>query len=483
MAVCELICMLDAYQGYHQVPSARDDQEKVNFITEDGSYCYNMMSFGLKNADIEETFGTLRTYRVKINPQKCLFGVKSGCFLGYIVTERGIEANPSKVKVLQDMPAASQESEGGSTPYGTNNRAVQIHLEDHRPEFALFQDSAPTKPVAGEALRVYLSSTEYVVESDLVRPDGEEQPMYFLSHILKDAESHYTGLEKLAFALPRTTIKEQSLADFVTEVQEPEPEATWQVYVDGSSTRQGSGIGVLLISPHGERMHLSVRLDYRATNNEVEYEALIVGLQVARHVGASKVLIHSDSQLAAQQLSGAFEIRSVRLKFYAEAFEKLKNQVADELAKLASSISPIVIQQPIERVSLVAHIDRMEGLTFPNDWRTTITEFLKSGATPPDRLEVHLLRRRACRFVLIGDQLYKKAFSRPLLKCVGPEDVDYILQEVHQGSCGGHSGGHSLARKILLDGYFWPTLQADAAWTVATCLSYQKYHNSSHRPV
>ncbi|XP_042426255.1 uncharacterized protein LOC122014139 [Zingiber officinale] len=115
------------------------------------------------------------------------------------------------------------------------------------------------------------------------------------------------------------------------------------------STRQGSGVGVLLVSPHGERMHLSVRLDYKATNNEADYEALIAGLQAARHVGASNVLIHSDSQLAAQQLSVAFEIRNVRLKLYAEAFAKLRvdfrevvvqkiprsaNQAADELAKL-----------------------------------------------------------------------------------------------------------------------------------------------------
>ncbi|KAG6478323.1 hypothetical protein ZIOFF_061759 [Zingiber officinale] len=90
--------------------------------------------------------------------------------------------------------------------------------------------------------------------------------------------------------------------------------------------------------------------------------------------------------------------------------------------------------------------------------------------------------RRAGRFTLIGDQLYKKAFSRPLLKCVSSEDSAYILQEVHQGSCGGHPGGRSLAKKILLAGYFWPTLQADAARTVSTCLSCQKYHNFYHRP-
>ncbi|XP_042441279.1 uncharacterized protein LOC122026610 [Zingiber officinale] len=414
-------------------------------------------------ADIEETFGMLRTYGVKLNPQKCLFGAKSGRFLRYIVTERGIEANPSKVKILRRATKFQWDAEC--------NKAFE--------ELKVYLNSLPVlaKLVAREALRVYLSSTEYAVGSALVRPDGEEQPVYFLSHILKDAESRYTGLEKLAFKLvlaarrlrpyflvhpivvmtnsplgrvllnpeasgrlikwttelsefdiryhPRTTIKVQSLADFVTEVLDPEPEATWRVYVDGSSTQQGSGISVLLISPHGEWMHLSVRLDFRATNNEAEYEALITGLQAARLVGANK---------------------------------------------------------SIEQVSLVAHIDRMEWLTFPNDWRMAIAEFLKLGATPSDREDAYLLKKRAGRFILIGDQLYKKAFSRPVLKCVGPEDVDYILQEAHQGSCGGHPGGRLLAGKILLAGYFWPTLQEDAARIVATCLSCQKYHNFSHCP-
>ncbi|XP_042396570.1 uncharacterized protein LOC121986684 [Zingiber officinale] len=219
--------------------------------------------------------------------------------------------------------------------------------------------------------------------------------------------------------------------------------------------------------------------------------------EAARHVGANRVLIYSDSQLAAQQLSGAFEINNARLKLYAEAFEKLKanfyevviqkipraeNQTADELAKLASAISPIVIQQPIEQVSLVAHIDRMESLAFPGDWRTTIMEFLRSGAMPSDQEEARLLRRRAGRFTLIRDQLYKKSFSHPLLKCVSSEDAKYILKEMHHGSCGGHPGGCSLARKILLAGYFWLTLQEDAARTVATCLSCQKYHIFTHRP-
>ena len=67
---------------------------------------------------------------------------------------------------------------------------------------------------------------------------------------------------------PHSAIKAQSLADFVTEVQNSEPEAMWKIFVDGSSTRLGSGIGILLLSPQEEKMHLSVRLDYKATNNE-----------------------------------------------------------------------------------------------------------------------------------------------------------------------------------------------------------------------
>ena len=83
---------------------------------------------------------------------------------------------------------------------------------------------------------------------------------------------------------------------------------------------------------------------------------------------------------------------------------------------------------------------------------------------------------------MIGEQLYKRVFSRLLLKCVGTEDIQFILQEVHQGSCGSHIGGRSLARRILLAGYFWPTLHEDANKLVRTCMSCQKHQNISHHP-
>ncbi|KAL0453855.1 UNVERIFIED_CONTAM: Retrovirus-related Pol polyprotein from transposon opus [Sesamum latifolium] len=119
-----------------------DDQKRVSFITSGGTYCYVVMPFGLKNAEatyqrlvdcmfqdklgrnmevyvdnmrvksrqmdqhhagLAETFDTLRKYHIKLNQTKCAFGVRSGKFLGYMVTERGIEVNPEQIRAIQEM--------------------------------------------------------------------------------------------------------------------------------------------------------------------------------------------------------------------------------------------------------------------------------------------------------------------------------------------------------------------------------------------
>ncbi|KAL0439946.1 UNVERIFIED_CONTAM: hypothetical protein Slati_2477600 [Sesamum latifolium] len=121
---CELLSMMDASQGYHQIMLAPEDRKRVSFITSSGTFCYVAMPFGLKNAgatyqrlvdkifrsqigrnvkvyvdnmlvkskkaedhiaDLEETFAVLRKYRLKLNPAKCAFGVQGGRFLGLMV--------------------------------------------------------------------------------------------------------------------------------------------------------------------------------------------------------------------------------------------------------------------------------------------------------------------------------------------------------------------------------------------------------------
>ncbi|GJX99094.1 reverse transcriptase domain-containing protein [Tanacetum coccineum] len=142
-----LKCFLDAYKGYHQVQLAEEDEEKTAFYTDQGTYCYTKMSFGLKNtgatyqrlvdeafktqigrnlkayiddmvikskskremlADIAEMFDNLRRINMKLNPKKCLFGVAEGKFLGYMVTSEGIRANPANTKDLAKMYTNNQ---------------------------------------------------------------------------------------------------------------------------------------------------------------------------------------------------------------------------------------------------------------------------------------------------------------------------------------------------------------------------------------
>ena len=114
---------MDTFSRYDQIQMAEEDQEKTAFVTSQGLYCYKVMPFSLKNAgatyqrlvnqmfnkqigrnvevyvdDLKETFNTLRQYSMKLNPAKCAFGVSSGKFLGFMVSQRGIEANPEKVR-------------------------------------------------------------------------------------------------------------------------------------------------------------------------------------------------------------------------------------------------------------------------------------------------------------------------------------------------------------------------------------------------
>ena len=138
----ELITFMDAFSGYNQILMKKEDQEKTAFITSHDLYCYNVMPFGLKNAsamyqrlenqmfskqigrnmevyvddilvkskeakthleDLQETFDTLRRYKMKLNPVKCVFGVLSGKFLDFMVSHQGIEANPKKVRAILNM--------------------------------------------------------------------------------------------------------------------------------------------------------------------------------------------------------------------------------------------------------------------------------------------------------------------------------------------------------------------------------------------
>ena len=102
---------------------------------------------------------------------------------------------------------------------------------------------------------------------------------------------------------------------------------------------------------------------------------------------------------------------------------------------------------------------------------------MKNGALPGSKEAVRKLKVKAAQFVLISDVLYKRGFSRPYQRCLSPEEVSYVVREVHKGICGNHSGLRSLVHKLIRAGYYWPTMQKNAQTYVKTCNKCQRFSN------
>ena len=150
---------------------------------------------------------------------------------------------------------------------------------------------------------------------------------------------------------------------------------------------------------------------------------------------------------------------------------RCQNITADEIAKQASSKEePTSIDLKME-VQKRPNIE--ETSTFAirsvNSWMTLILSFLQEGCLPQDVKGARKVRKRAARFTILNDTLYKRGLSMPYLKCVDEEEAKYILEEIHEGICGDHAGPRSLVGKVIIIGYFWPTLQVDAREFIKKC--------------
>ncbi|GKV28927.1 hypothetical protein SLEP1_g37913 [Rubroshorea leprosula] len=295
----------------------------------------------------------------------------------------------------------------------------------------------------------------------------------------------------------RTTIKGQAVADFLMECtsttkEEKAPEhPVWVLYVDGAANIEGSGAGAVLLGPDGFKSEHALRFKFQTTNNTAEYEALIYGLKLASELKVQSIQVFSDSQLVVGQVNGSCDIRDPQLSRYASVVNRLKsifalfqidkipradNHRADELSKLTSSqdINP-------QRSTIVEVLDAPSYTDFTVEcqllstdpstpsWTTPLINYLQSGELPEDRSAAKVIKRRAAHFTVLDNQLYKRAASMPLLRCLTPYEAEYAVREVHEGVCGTHIGGRTLARKLLRHGYYWPTMVEDAQNYVKKC--------------
>ena len=89
---------------------------------------------------------------------------------------------------------------------------------------------------------------------------------------------------------------------------------------------------------------------------------------------------------------------------------------------------------------------------------TPIVSYLKNGKLPKRKDEARKLRVKAARYVLMDKVLYKRGFSQPYLRCLAPDEANYVLREVNEGAYRNHSGARSLIHKVVCAGYYWPTV-------------------------
>ncbi|XP_071913979.1 uncharacterized protein [Coffea arabica] len=761
----EIFCFLDAFKGYHQIALDEEDQKKTSFITEEGTYCYVTMPFGLKNAsatyqrlvnklfknqigrnmevyvddmlvkirtqeqfiaDLREIFDVLRSSRMRLNPKKCIFGIRSGKFLGYMIFKEGVRANPDKIKAIMDMapPRNIKEVQRLTGRMAALNRFLSKSAVRGSPFFKALRGGRQfewssecqkafdelkthlarlptlTSPESGETLFIYLAAGEGAISAVLVREENKAQkPIYYVSRALQRVETRYSAVERYVLALihaarklrtyfqahpvvvvtdqpvkqilskpessgrmvkwavelseydlgyqPRAAIKAQALADFIadgvsfgssetkvnqdretgkarkdgeiakdahtgqaalqapkttktaqtreaaeilqtgdtaevaqasqvaeveqseeaTEAQQAKEAAedgqakeaanaeqtqetakvgqtreaaevgravdaaetthsgkavkaelaketaqtgkateaagrvdpTWTLYVDGASSKEGCGAGLLLISPTGEELPYALRFDFRASNNESEYEALIAGMEMARKLGVRSIKVYSDSQLIVNQVWGSYEVKEGPLRKYVAKTRELKGQFeqfaleqiprsqnrrADALSKLASTSGGILGREILVEVVRSRAYEQISAAVIQvvSSWMDPIVRYLAHGELPPSRTEARKILLKSQKYVLTRGVLYRKSYLQPWLKCLTPEEGSYILRELHKGICGNHIGPRMLAKKGMLSGYYWPTIFRDSAELVARCKSCQLHAPMHHTP-
>uniref|UniRef100_A0A2N9E8Q0 Uncharacterized protein n=1 Tax=Fagus sylvatica TaxID=28930 RepID=A0A2N9E8Q0_FAGSY len=472
---------LDAFQGYHQIALSTEDREKTAFITPLGIYCYKVMPFGLKNAgatyqrmDLTETFRVLRLHKLRLNASKCVFGVGSGKFLGFMVSHRGMTAALSRfISRSADRCQPFFQLLKKSTTFKWDDKCVSAFEDLKR---YLSSSLLLSNPTPGEPLFLYLAVSDRAKKVGLALITAADKlPQYFQAHTVYLVTQYpvqamfnkadFTGriwkwgakISALGVKyLPRTAIKGQ------TELPTP----------------KGSGTGVVIITPDETVIEQSIRLDFKTSNNEAEYEAVLAGLKSAKTLEARRLIVYCDSLLVASQINGEYMARDERMSAYllkvqtamtdfetvrVEQIGRNLNNHADALATLASVLSADFKRFiPIETLttpSIDQPANYINTITVGPCWMDPYVTYLKEGVLPEQKKEAEIIKKE----------------SREVLVVEG-------LEALQDGICGSHTGGRSLAHRALTQGYWWPYMQKDAVDYVRKCDKCQRFSHSVHQP-
>ena len=196
--------------------------------------------------------------------------------------------------------------------------------------------------------------------------------------------------------------------------------------MDGSSNEGGFGADLILVSPEGHRLHCALKFDFKASNNEAEYEALIAGLKLAKEMRVESLNVYSNSQLVVCQvineyqahgekmvayLRKAKDLLSVLSSFKIQQVPRERNTQADALARLASTKNFELLEViPVEFLNTPNIMptelqSTINNITSADTWMTLIIQYLKNTHVLEDKKQGKLLRLKAAKYILYDGQL------------------------------------------------------------------------------
>ncbi|GKE35291.1 reverse transcriptase domain-containing protein [Tanacetum coccineum] len=381
-------CFLDAYNGYHQIKIAEEDEEKTTVITCQWIFCYSKMPFGLKNARA--------TYQRLVDKA---FQKQIG---------KNLEAETS-LPFFKTLKKCTKKSDFQWT--------VEAEVAFKQMKKLIAELPTLTAPIEREELIVYLAAAQEAVSVVLMTErETEQMSVYFASRAMQGPEINYTPMENLVLALvhtskrlkryfhahtivvitdqpikqvlarpevagrlqkwsiklgeydiqykPRTSVKGQILADFIMERLEDDPPDTtmeaeeelrdpWTLFTDGSSYVDGFEPGLILINSKGAEFTYILRFRFDATNNEAEYEALIADLRITKQMGVKNLQTNVDSCLVANQV--LFEELNEKSIFKAEVLAVVEEEGDTWMTPIYSYLTEETLLAKKEKARAIKH--------------------------------------------------------------------------------------------------------------------------------
>nr|KYP42603.1 Integrase catalytic domain-containing protein KIAA1305 family [Cajanus cajan] len=264
----------------------------------------------------------------------------------------------------------------------------------------------------------------------------------------------------------------------------------WELFFDGSKHELGTRIGLLIISHEGIPTKLSLKIKIGYSNNETEYEALVIGLEILRELGVRSIIVRGDSQLVIKQLTREYKCINEKLlerksraitllnsfdEVQSEHISRNENRIANELAQTTSGY-----KVSKECLGSLLHTENelicnLEGFTInalsTQDWRKHLIEYLQN----PNSKDERKIKYQALNYVMLNNELYKRGFDGILFKCLRRHKIYIAMVEVHEGVCGAHQAGEKMKWTLSRKGYYWPSMIKDCIEFSKSCEECQKH--------